>query len=148
MCRASKRACRCTSIPIVVFSFRNGWMKLSVLALLVRHQDLLAAFVIEQHGAIVVPPEVRRPDTSAVDQRERQPIGEKGPEFLDQVESKPRSPRSISVQTSHLEVEADTFERARLVVDKQRVKERQQRIYAIKGRATTAVLESKLALAS
>ena len=99
----------------------------------VRHGALLASLVlgqgratplfVEAHRAARRPVEVVGANLTAVDHAEHEPIRDRGPQFLHQVQRQGGPPRAERVQVAHLRVEANAFERSLAFGTEQRVAE-------------------------
>ena len=97
---------------------------------------------VEQDRAAVLSDEIPGSDLPAVDQRERQPVGQHRPQFLHQVEREARASRPVAVQEADRRIEADALGRAAAVVGQQRVEKGQQRVDRIERRTARAPVEA------
>ena len=85
-------------------------------------------------------------DLLAIDQGQRQPVGDHGPQLLDQIECQRRPAGAVRVQESHLGIQPHRFAGRYHVVRQQNVEERQQRVHVVAGRAAGPFVQKEVIL--
>ena len=112
----------------------------ALLAPLVLRQGRTTALLVEAHGTARRLLEVVGANLTAVDHAEHEPVCDRGPQFLHQVQRQGGPPRAERVQVAHLGIEANAFERRFALGAEQRVAERQERVRAVpRGTPGTAL---------
>lgn len=76
------------------------------LALLIGDENGAPRRIGEGDGSGGVGEEIARPHLGAIDEAQHQPVGEPGPEFLDQIEREAGASRPFPMQEAHLRVES------------------------------------------
>jgi len=116
-------------------------------AFLVGNEQFASSLIVEQHGSAGALFEVVGRKLLEVDEAERESVGERGAEFLHQVERERRASRAQGVKVADLGVEPDAFERANIIVSQHAVDEGQQGVEAVAwGTAGAGVHAERLAL--
>ena len=114
---------------------KKGVQPLILLPFLPSGENGAPRFIAHHHGPAVARFKIRSAQLAAVDQRQRQPVGKRWPEFLHQIKRQAWPPGPVPVQKADCRVEAHTFRGAAAVMGEQGVKKRQQRIDWVQRRA-------------
>lgn len=118
-------------------------LDLILLSLLPGGEDLLAPFVGEQDGPVFFAAKVMGADLLAIDEGEREAVGERGAKLLHQVEGKSLPTRAIAMEVPHGGVEPVRGERSGGVETKQGVEVGEQGVDSIEWWATVAVAKGE-----
>ena len=117
----------------------KGVLDLVALALLVGDENRLAALIGKQNGAVFEPAEISGGvELAAIYQRQRQAVGKAGTKFLHKVKGEAWAAGPVAVKEAHSRVEADGLQRRTHVMGKERIDERQKRVYPVKWWAARA----------
>ena len=106
------------------------------LARLVRHQDRAGLGLLKSFSL----------DLLSIDQGKRQPVRQKRPEFLHQIEGEAGPAGPVPMKEAHRRVESHRFQSRTDIVNEERVYEREQCIDVIQRRPAVSFLERKILL--
>jgi hypothetical protein len=116
---------------------------LDLLALLPSGQNGLAAIFAQKDSAAVPPFEIVSLNLFAVQQGQRQPVGESRSQFLHQIEGEAGPPRPVAVQESDSPIKTDGLARATAFVRQQHIKKGQQRIDGVERRSARPAMKAQ-----
>ena len=119
-------------VQFLLFSFLIGF------------DDPLAAGIGEFHGATFTDRKIAGADLLPVDQRDGQPVAQPGPEFFHQIQCQRRAIGPVHVQKPDKRIQAGRRQSSDAVVTDQGIKEGEQTVDAVSGRAAAARSEQEI----
>ena len=117
--------------------------KLVALALLPSDQHALSRLVGQAHAARLLDDEVARRKLAAVDQAERQTVGEHRPQLLHQIESETGAARPVGVEKTDLRVEPVRLEGRAAIMPEHRIEKGQQGVQPVQRGPTRTSAKTK-----
>ena len=134
----------CATRPSVTVSPRNGCRSSSRLRSCHPTSTRFRAVVGQPHAARLLDDEVAGRKLAAVDQAERQTVGEHRAQLLHQIESETGAARPVGVEKPDLRVEPVRLEGRAAIMPEHRIEKGQQGVQPIERRPARASAKTKL----
>ena len=98
-------------------------------------EDGFPAGVGKENRPVFLKFEVRGAKLLAVNERQRQPVGEPWPKLFHHIQSQRGASGAVGVEESHLRIQSNGFAGGSQVVRQERIDKRQQRVDPVQWRA-------------